>query len=157
MRYVSVPDLLQKSADASRLLHTSQSLDRCATLDETLSRLARLYPTVKFLRARAGALGFASSSSSSTRNSSSLSTRTPFSLHRSPSRKILVPGRYPQSDDEDDDDDSEDEHNDDGWADDAVDTDVLPTMLVYRGGELVHSWVRVDWEATMGVEELLRQ
>ena len=38
-----------------------------------------------------------------------------------------------------------------------MDTDVLPTMLVYRGGELIHSWVRVDWEANMGVEELLRR
>jgi len=30
-------------------------------------------------------------------------------------------------------------------------------MLVYRGGELVHSWVRVDWEATLGMEELLQR
>ncbi len=33
---------------------------------------------------------------------------------------------------------------------------MLPTMLVYRNGELVHNWVRVDWEAgTAGIEELL--
>lgn len=82
----------------------------------------------------------------------------PFSLHRTPSRKILVPGRYPSSDDEDDDDDdTEGEHSDGGWEDDDVDTDVLPTLLAYRAGELVHSWVRVDWEATMGIEDFLRR
>ena len=85
--------------------------------------------------------------------------RQPFTLTRTPSRKILVPGRFSEddSDDHDDDDDDSDSEKDDGWADDSVDTDVLPTMLVYRGGELVHSWVRVDWEAQMGVEELLRR
>lgn len=37
-----------------------------------------------------------------------------------------------------------------------VDLDMLPTLLVYRDGELVHNWVRVDWEAgRAGVEELL--
>lgn len=35
---------------------------------------------------------------------------------------------------------------------------MLPTMLVYRAGELVHNWVRVDWEAgKAGVEELLQR
>ncbi|KAI0702257.1 hypothetical protein BC835DRAFT_1321199 [Cytidiella melzeri] len=132
------------------------SLDRCASLDETLSKLARLYPQVKFLRARAGAIGFASSKPQSG-GETSLS-RPPFSLHRTPSRKILVPGRYPTgSDEEDSDEDNNEEESDDGWGDDAVDTDVLPTVLAYRSGELVHSWVRVDWEATMGVEEFLRR
>jgi hypothetical protein len=33
---------------------------------------------------------------------------------------------------------------------------MLPTLLVYRDGQLVHNWVRVDWEAgKAGVEELL--
>jgi hypothetical protein len=33
---------------------------------------------------------------------------------------------------------------------------MLPTLLVYRDGELVHNWVRVDWEAGQaGVEDLL--
>jgi len=33
---------------------------------------------------------------------------------------------------------------------------MLPTMLVYQNGELVHNWVRVDWEAgKAGIEELL--
>lgn len=131
------------------------SLDRCAVLDETLSRLARMYPSTKFLRARAGALGFATSRPK-TQGGNFLSARPPFSLRRTPSRKILVPGGY-RSDDEDDEEDSEEERSDDGWDDDDVDTDVLPTLLVYRGGELIHSWIRVDWEANMGVEELLKK
>ncbi|KAF7797483.1 hypothetical protein EIP86_008682 [Pleurotus ostreatoroseus] len=141
------------------------SLDRCATLDDTLSRLARAYPTVKFLRARAGALGFATSTAASARRaaSSNLLAVPPFALRRTPSRKILVPGRYSPGEEDDDDFDkdedegSEDEGSNGGWEDDDVDTDVLPTLLVYRGGDLVHSWVRVDWEATMGIEELLRR
>jgi len=131
------------------------SLDRCAVLDDTLSRLARLYPSTKFLRARAGALGFATSKPQAQSNNL-LSARPPFSLRRTPSRKILVPGEY-HSDDEQEDEDSDEERSDEGWEDDDVDTDVLPTLLVYRGGELVHSWVRVDWEAKMGMEELLKK
>ena len=121
-----------------------------------MSRLARLYPSTKFLRARAGALGFATSKPKQQPN---LLSRPPFSLHRTPSRKILVPGRYPDDDDDDDDDedDSGSDRSEGGWEDDEVDTDVLPTVLVYRAGDLVHSWVRVDWEANMGVEELLRK
>lgn len=38
-----------------------------------------------------------------------------------------------------------------------ADTDVLPTLLAYRDGELVHSWIRVDWCAVDGVEVLLRR
>jgi hypothetical protein len=52
---------------------------------------------------------------------------------------------------QDDDYDEEDEEIE-------VDTDMLPTMLVYRDGELVHNWVRVDWEAgSAGVEDLLER
>lgn len=72
-----------------------------------------------------------------------------------------MPGRYPSEDDDEDGDD-EDSSGDEakshgGWEDDEVDTDVLPTLLVYRAGELIHSWIRVDWEAKMGIEELLRK
>ncbi|KIJ21386.1 hypothetical protein PAXINDRAFT_164901 [Paxillus involutus ATCC 200175] len=121
------------------------SLDRCYALDDTLSRLARLYPQTKFLRARAAALGFASTRSSSKRYTS---------------RQQGMPGKYI--------DDEEDPYNDstgektpyyddeDEYEEEDVDTDMLPTMLVYRDGELVHNWVRVDWEAgRAGVEELL--
>ena len=144
------------STTPSMLITPCQSLDRCAVLDETLSRLARLYPSTKFLRARAGALGFATSKPQ-VQNSNFLSARPPFSLRRTPSRKILVPGGYHSDDEEGDEDDSEEEKSDDGWRDDDVDTDVLPTLLVYRAGELVHSWIRVDWEAKMGIEELLKK
>ena len=39
-----------------------------------------------------------------------------------------------------------------------VDLDMLPTLLVYRDGELVHNWVRVDWEAGQsGIRDLLER
>lgn len=124
-----------------------QSLDRCCALDEMLARLARMYPETKFLRARAAALGFASAGSSSSRT-------------RGSTRSDKTPGRFvddeedPYADRADekayyDEEDEEDEEDD-------VDTDMLPTLLVYRDGELVHNWVRVDWEAGQaGVEDLL--
>lgn len=115
-------------------------------MDDTLSKLARLYPQTKFLRARAAALGFASTGTSRTRYAS---------------RKQNMPGKY--IDDDGDDpyaDDEEQEktpyYDEDEYEEEDVDTDMLPTMLVYRDGELVHNWVRVDWEAgEAGVEELL--
>lgn len=66
-----------------------------------------------------------------------------------------------EEDDEDDpyaydDKDGYDEEDDEDEDDDNVDLDVLPTMLVYRNGDLVHNWVRVDWEAgDAGLEEYL--
>jgi hypothetical protein len=33
------------------------------------------------------------------------------------------------------------------WMNYDVDTDVLPTFLAYRDGELLHVWARVDYEA----------
>jgi hypothetical protein len=48
------------------------------------------------------------------------------------------------------------EEEEDIIDEDDIDLDMLPTLLVYRDGELVFNWVRVDWEAgTAGVEELL--
>lgn len=130
-----------------------QSLDRCAAVDETLSRLARSYPSTKFLRARAGAIGFASSSGSkpSAGPVSSLNASRLLSQRRG-----VTARRDDHSEDEDEDED--DERGDaDQWEDDEVDTDVLPTLLVYRGGDLAHSWVRVDWEAKQGLEEFLKR
>lgn len=114
---------------------------------------------------RAGAIGFASKASKPNVGSSSS-----FNLSRFPKRGIVVSGRSRIEekdeffDDEDggekggdDDDDDDGSVNDERWEDDEVDTDVLPTLLVYRGGELAHSWVRVDWEAKQGIEELLRR
>ncbi|RPD58845.1 thioredoxin-like protein [Lentinus tigrinus ALCF2SS1-7] len=140
------------------------SLDRCAAVDETLSRLARAYPSTKFLRARAGAIGFASSGGSRANlgQPSSLS-RSRFSTRGLVTRPPRIQERDEFFDDdvEDEkdggDDDDDDDAPDEQWEDDEVDTDVLPTLLVYRGGELVHSWVRVDWEAKQGIEELLKR
>ncbi|RDX47148.1 thioredoxin-like protein [Lentinus brumalis] len=141
------------------------SLDRCATVDETLSRLARAYPFTKFLRARAGAIGFASLGGSGP----SLSKPSSLSISRFPSRGLVTrPSRIQERDeffDDDvgdekdggDDDDDDDDAEDGQWEDDEVDTDMLPTLLVYRGGELVHTWIRVDWEAKQGIEELLKR
>ncbi|KAF8891271.1 thioredoxin-like protein, partial [Infundibulicybe gibba] len=118
------------------------SLDRCYLLDETLGRLARAQPSTKFLRARASALGFASSNSSRP-------------------RKITTTQRRVRDDDDDDDpysDKDESEDREEDPEDDNVDLDMLPTMLVYRDGELVHNWVRVDWEAgPPGIEDLLQR
>ncbi|KAL0575467.1 hypothetical protein V5O48_006502 [Marasmius crinis-equi] len=125
------------------------SLDRCYTLDETLTRLAPMYPNTKFLRCRAAALGFA---------------RLQPTQAKLPTSTISRPQR-PRHDDDDDDpyhdldkfEDHEDSEDSEEYDDDNVDSDMLPTMLVYRDGELVYNWVRVDWEAKAGVEELLSQ
>lgn len=124
------------------------------------------------MRARAGAIGFASSNPCTSSHSSLFRTQNHLSVSSFPlvrprsSRQIIIPGRYADEDRYafDDDEDGIDNGDDDdngggnqGWEDDAVDTDVLPTMLVYRGGELVHTWVRVDWEAKTGIEDLLRR
>ncbi|KIK23239.1 hypothetical protein PISMIDRAFT_649505 [Pisolithus microcarpus 441] len=126
------------------------SLDRCYDLDDTLSRLARVHPQTKFLRARAAALGFASKGPAPRR-------------HKSYSKQQAMPGRYAEEDDDDlfgnDEDTDEkaayyDDEEEDGEVE--VDTDMLPTLLVYRDGQLVHNWVRVDWEAgEAGVDDLL--
>lgn len=39
-----------------------------------------------------------------------------------------------------------------------ADEDVLPTLLAYKNGELVKTWIRVDWEVKEdGVEGLLKR
>jgi hypothetical protein len=112
-----------------------KSLERCYALDDTLGRLARLHPQTKFLRSRASSLGFATIAATRSRRS--------------------LPGSY-ESDSDDDDDDDEPLSEGSNGVRTAVDTDMLPTLLVYRDGNLVHNWVRVDWEAgRAGVEELL--
>lgn len=107
-----------------------------------MARLARSFPDTKFLRAKASALGFATTKSSS----KSCKFGTPLKSLR-------------EEDDGDDGFDEKDKYDDedsDGFDSDDVDLDMLPTMLVYLNGELVHNWVRVDWEAgKAGIEELL--
>jgi hypothetical protein len=136
------------SGQINSLTGFSQSLERCYALDDTLTQLAHTRPNTKFLRARAAALGFASSAPAS--------RGQPRASHRASRLSTLR---------EDDDDDdpygpaSSDEDNTAGIDEDEVDTDVLPTLLAYHDGELVHTWVRIDWEAEAvgGVEELLER
>ncbi|KZT29589.1 thioredoxin-like protein [Neolentinus lepideus HHB14362 ss-1] len=145
-----LPAIEEEDRNVWVLVHLyAPSLDRCYALDDTLAHLARRHPKTKFLRCRAGALGFASSSSSSSRPAARSST----------ARK--VPGGLSTIHDDEDDPygepedgaEEEDQEDDDG---DNVDLDMLPTMLVYRGGDLVFNWVRVDLEAGRGgIEELL--
>lgn len=64
--------------------------------------------------------------------------------------------RLVSHDDDDDDDDDPYDDDDDSGGESHVDLDMLPTMLIYRDGELVHNWVRVDWEAGQtDIEDLL--
>ncbi|KIK31470.1 hypothetical protein CY34DRAFT_19892 [Suillus luteus UH-Slu-Lm8-n1] len=102
----------------------------------------------QFVRACAAVLGFASTAGSSA------------SSYRARSRTHGMPGRFIDDDDEEDPYADEkpyyDEEEDEGDQEENVDTDMLPALLVYRDGELVHNWVRVDWEAGQaGVEDLL--
>lgn len=104
---------------------------RCAAVDEALARLARSHVSTKFLRTRASAIGFAvlSSGASSTVFDPRMASRRPA-----------------ESDDEDD----------EGNPSVEVDTEMLPTVLVYRGGQLEHTFIRVDWEAgEAGIQNLL--
>jgi hypothetical protein len=121
--------------------------------------LARENPNTKFIRCRASAIGFALSSQAKPR-----SLRPPSSTYLSKSR--ISPSFAHQEDDDPYGSDKDeptiinalnrDEDEDEGEED--VDTDMLPTILVYRSGQLVHNWVRVDWEAgLLSIDELLER
>lgn len=137
-------------------LTTHKSLDRCDSIDDRLTRLAREHPYTKFIRCRASAIGFALSPQAKPRG-----LRLPSSTYLSKSRtsprlKEDEDDLYGSDTDEPATADtfSEDEDVDE----DDVDTDMLPTMLAYRSGQLVHNWVRVDWEAgLLGIDELLER
>ena len=130
-----------------------KSLDRCDTIDDRLMRLARENPNTKFIRCRASTIGFALNPQAKPR-----SLRPPSSTYLSKSR---TSPRFAHQDGDDpygsdtneptciDALDKDEDEKD-------VDTDMLPTILVYRSGQLVHNWVRVDWEAgLLGIDELL--
>ena len=124
-------------------------------MDNTLGKLAREHSTIKFLRAKASAVGFASGSSTNAPKRTTLSASTKYSIKSGTIREEDEEDPYgePEYNEKDHEDDDDDLDLDD---EDNVDTDMLPTMLVYRGGDLVYNWVRVDWEAgEAGVEELL--
>ncbi|KAG1719747.1 hypothetical protein EDD22DRAFT_983282 [Suillus occidentalis] len=106
-----------------------------------------MYPETKFVRACAAAPGFTSTAASSA------------SSYRVRPRTHGMPGRFIDDDEEDpyaDEKSYYDDEEDEGDQEGNVDTDMLPTLLIYRDSELVHNWVRVDWEAgQVGVEDLL--
>jgi hypothetical protein len=122
----------------------AKSVDQRYSLNETIAHPARKHLATKFLCVRTLVLGFASV----------ISSRLPVARSRSQPNSNI----HPYIDEDDPYDDGSGgavlarEGDDDEMEDyvDAVDTDVLPTMLVYRDGELVHNWVRVDWEAGQG-------
>lgn len=117
-----------------------------------MGKLAREHGTIKFLRAKASAVGFASGSSTAQkRTTPSASTR--YSIKSGTTREEDEEDPYGEPEYNEKDHEDDDDEFDDG---DNVDTDMLPTLLVYRGGDLIYNWVRVDWEAgKAGVEELL--
>jgi hypothetical protein len=103
-------------------------------VDTVLARLARQYPLTKFLRARAAAVGFASLTSPSASGAAP----------HSGTRLATLPEDTSYSDEEDD---AYSYNDEEGEEEVITDLDMLPTVLVYRAGEIVHNWIRVDWEA----------
>jgi hypothetical protein len=90
-----------------------------------------------------------------TKLSTTLSTSSiPITLLRARATTLhfsLLPSSRPQVNNEDEDDEEEEEEVE-------ADPDVLPTMLVYKDGELERNWIRVDWEIGEGdLEGLLRR
>ncbi|QRV78333.1 phosducin-like protein [Ceratobasidium sp. AG-Ba] len=111
-------------------------ITRCSAVDDALARLARSYVSTKFVRTRASAIGFAAKSTSS--NASLFDPRVA-------PRNLTT-----------DEDDFDEEDPTGGKPAIEVDTDMLPTLLVYRGGQLEHTFIRVDWEAgDAGIHNLL--
>jgi len=100
----------------------------------------------KFIRVKATAIGFALKSASTTEVIGLSSTQT---SRVKGDQSLYVVGE-----------DTDFNNYDNGYIDEdeeaEADTDMLPTMLVYEKGELLHTWVRVDWEAGKdGIEDLL--
>ncbi|GJJ13080.1 hypothetical protein Clacol_007330 [Clathrus columnatus] len=118
------------------VLHIYDSTSsRCHNLDTTLAQLARQYQDTKFIRARAGAIGFA----------------TLMPTQNSPQSSNFV-DNFVKNYEEDEDIEDSDVYENQGSQDEQVDPDLFPTMLIYRGGELIYTWIRVDWEADSWVQ-----
>ncbi|TFK76185.1 thioredoxin-like protein [Pluteus cervinus] len=119
-------------------------LDRCDLIDESLARLARIHSDTKFLRVRAAALGFTARRKEPRRKKAFTYAMKPIAEEDE--------DPYGSDNDEKKSTGSDEEE----WDDDDVDRDMLPTMLVYRGGDLVQNWVRVDEVAgSLSLEEFL--
>ncbi len=132
-----------KQIDVNPFNNYFQYLDRCAELDKQLALLARTSPATKFIRVRATAIVYALKKETGSLGPSSSSKPPAGDVE-----KFVVS--------EESDFGAEDDIYD--YIDDEpeADLDMLPTMLVYQGGELLHTWIRVDWEAGQdGIENLL--
>ena len=119
-------------------------------------RLARENPNTKFIRCRASAIGFALNSRAKPRQSLRPPSSTTLSKWRTSPRFAYQDDDDPYGDDTDEPTGIDALNGDEDEED--VDTDMLPTVLVYRSGQLVHNWVRVDWEVgLLGIDELLER
>lgn len=119
-------------------------------MTSSLSSLARLHPRTKFLQVKASSIGFGSSSSSSTRATSN------------PLPSLSNQSRSEEDDDDEEEEDKEVEDDEEYELDDEDSKDVLPTILIYRKGELEANLVRPDlleeeWRGgdERGVREIL--
>ena len=120
-----------------------------------MGKLAREHASVKFLRAKASAVGFTSGPSTAPKRTA-LSPSAKRSIKSGTIREEDEEDPYGEPEHNERDLEEEGEEEPDVDDEDDVDTDMLPTMLVYRGGDLVYNWVRVDWEAgKAGIEDLL--
>ncbi|PWN50991.1 thioredoxin-like protein [Violaceomyces palustris] len=122
--YVAAID--QEDPSVPVVIHIyGKSVEACAALTFSLSSLARQYPLTKFLQVRATSIGFGGGAGGSLINK-----------HH---------GRGHQDDDDhyDEDDDDDDDILAVMEKEESA-AEVLPTLLVYKGGQLVANLVRVD-------------
>lgn len=133
------------------LYRKTKSVPACIRLTSSLSSLARLHPRTKFLQVKASSIGFGSSSSSSSTKATS-----------NPLPSLSNQSRSEDDEDEDEEEDKEVEDDEDYELDDEDSKDVLPTILIYRKGELEANLVRPDlleeeWRGgdERGVREIL--
>ena len=131
-----------------------QLLDHCEELDNTLSKLAREHSMIRFLWAKASAIGFTSGSSVAPK-------RSLLSLLKKHWTRL---GTICEEDEKDL--HGEPEHNKKDheakvsiwlwWWRQHQYWYMLSTLLAYWGGELIYNQMREDWEAGKGrIEELL--
>lgn len=146
LREVGVDNFIQ-AVEAERddketvvLVHLyDPALDACMILNSHLSSLARLYPRTKFLRALASELDFFNHSSSSSHSDDftfpTLSVTPRASSETNNGPLIDVDGTH---------------ESEERRARRPTDSDILPTLLWYRGGEYVQSLPAMERELPSG-------
>ncbi|EGG07477.1 uncharacterized protein MELLADRAFT_116273 [Melampsora larici-populina 98AG31] len=144
LREVGVDNFIQ-AVEAERddketvvLVHLyDPALDACMILNSHLSSLARLYPRTKFLRALASELDFFNHSSTHSDDFFPTLSITPrASSEKNPGPLIDVDGHHQESEER--------------RARRPTDSDILPTLLWYRGGEYVSSLPAMERELPSG-------